>query len=328
MNSILDNMKTSVAMCAYNGEKYIKTQLKSILNQTVSIDEIVICDDGSNDKTIAIIEQFQLEYPNKIFLYKNPINLGSNKNFEKAISICTGDYIFISDQDDIWKEDKVEKIISIFNDNPFLEGVFSNGDLIDGNGNKITQKTLWDNILFLENYIDTNINLHFYITNIRNMVTGATLCIKKDITEFVFPFPNSTAMYHDEWIALILSHRKTLSYSKEPLISYRTHDYQQIGTMKPSSIRRNQDVIKNILEPSHKVIFKTLSHTYKSYFRNYYKFMKLKENQVNKCVFDLDEIIETNKKNILKTRNEMRKLNPILYYLNKTIDKILNKRQL
>ena len=68
-------MKTSVAMCTYNGEKYIKTQLESILNQTVAIDEIIICDDGSNDKTIEIIAQIQLENPNKIYLYQNPINL-------------------------------------------------------------------------------------------------------------------------------------------------------------------------------------------------------------------------------------------------------------
>lgn len=321
-------MKTSVAMCTYNGEKYISEQLESILNQTVTVDEIIICDDGSNDKTIAILEQFKLQYPKKIYLYKNPVNLGSNKNFEKAISICSGDYIFLSDQDDLWKEDKVKKIISIFNDNPFLEGVFSNGDLIDGNGTKISKKTLWDNILFLENYIDKTINLYSYITNIRNMVTGATLCIKKESTEFVFPFPDAKAMYHDEWIALILSHRATLSYSKEHLISYRIHDSQQIGTIKPSSVLRNQDVIKNILDPSHKVKFKTLFNIYKSYFRNYDKFLKLKKTQINECVFDLDEIIQTNKKNILNTRNQMQKLNPILYYLNIIIDKILNKRQI
>ena len=98
-------------MCTYNGEKYIKEQLESILNQTIAIDEIIICDDGSNDKTIQIIEEIQLEYPNKISLYKNQVNLGSNKNFEKAITICSGDYIFLSDQDDIWKNNKVEKII-------------------------------------------------------------------------------------------------------------------------------------------------------------------------------------------------------------------------
>ena len=107
-------MKLSVALCTYNGEKYIKEQLESILNQTVAIDEIIICDDRSNDKTTAIIEQFQAEYPDKISLHKNHANLGSTKNFEKSISICTGDYIFLSDQDDIWKANKVEKIIQYF----------------------------------------------------------------------------------------------------------------------------------------------------------------------------------------------------------------------
>jgi glycosyltransferase involved in cell wall biosynthesis len=321
-------MKISVAMCTYNGEKYIKTQLESILKQTVTVDEIVICDDGSKDKTFEIIAQFQIEYPNKIFLYKNSVNMGSTKNFEKSISICTGDYIFLSDQDDLWKQDKVRKIISIFDENPKLEGVFSNGDLMDENSNIIPQKTLWDNVLFHEKYIDEKINLYFYISNIRNMVTGATLCIKKEIIPFIYPFPNSKAMLHDEWIALILSYRNTLSYTREFLISYRIHDSQQVGIIKPSSIKRNQNTIKNILAPSKNVKFKTLEHTYKSNFRNYYKFSKLKSTLDVNCIFDLDQIIETNKNNILKTRNQMQKRNPILSFIQKLTDKIFNKRQI
>jgi len=321
-------MKISVAMCTYNGEKYLKSQLESILKQTLSVDEIVICDDGSKDKTFEIIAQLQIEYPNKIFLHKNPVNLGSTKNFEKAITICTGDYIFLSDQDDFWKNDKVEKIITLFTENPKLEGIFSNGDLIDGNSNLIPNKTLWDNVLFHEKYIEKNTTLYFYISNIRNMVTGATLCIKKEITPLIIPFPNTTAVLHDEWIALTLSYRETLSYTKEHLISYRIHDSQQVGIIKPSSVRRNQNTIKHIVAPSQDDAFKTLEHTYKSNFRNYNKFLKLSKSLEVACGFDLDQILKTNKNNILKTRIEMQKKNPILNFAQKLTDKILNKRQL
>ena len=82
-------MTISVALAAYNGEKYIKEQLKSILNQNVPVDEIVICDDRSNDKTTAIIEELLIEYPNKISLHKNQVNLGSSKNFEKLHELLT-----------------------------------------------------------------------------------------------------------------------------------------------------------------------------------------------------------------------------------------------
>lgn len=107
-------MKLSVAMCTYNGDKFIASQLSSILDQTIPIDDIVICDDGSNDKTLEIISRIQQENPNKINLFRNPVNLGSTKNFEKAIDLCSGDYIFLADQDDIWKKDKVQKNFRCF----------------------------------------------------------------------------------------------------------------------------------------------------------------------------------------------------------------------
>jgi len=212
-------MKTSVAMCTYNGEKFIKIQIESILNQSLPIDEIVICDDGSNDKTIEIIKQFQREYPNKITLHKNQINLGSNKNFEKAISLCNGDYVFLSDQDDVWKTDKVEKIIHCFLNNPLIEAVFTNGDLINFKNEKIVNKTLWNSVFFLENQLNKPIHLFKLISSKRNMVTGATLCIKKETKELILPFPEINSYYHDEWIAIIMASRNKLAYLTDELIS-------------------------------------------------------------------------------------------------------------
>ncbi len=107
-------MKTSVAMCTYNGESYLDEQLQSILEQTEPIDEIVICDDGSIDKTLSIIEKF-IKAGTPIRLILNQKNLGYTRNFEKAICLCSGDIIFLADQDDIWMPEKVKKsaIISL-----------------------------------------------------------------------------------------------------------------------------------------------------------------------------------------------------------------------
>jgi hypothetical protein len=209
---------------------------------------------------------------------------------------------------------KNKKIIDVFNKNPPLEGVFSNGDLINDIGEKIEKNSLWDNILFLENHLKETIDLYYYITNIRNMVTGATLCIKKEIIETVFPFPNESVMFHDEWIALILASRKSISYSTEHLISYRVHAKQQIGVMKFSSFKRNSEVIKYILGHKTTEEYKCLLQIRKSFFRNYNKFKRLKNSYSGKLTIDLDSIIETNKKNIIKTEKIMKKSNFFCFF--------------
>lgn len=313
-------MKLSVAMCTYNGERHIEKQLASILNQTIAIDEIVICDDGSNDKTIQIIEQFQLQYPAIISLYKNEVTLGSNKNFEKAISICSGDYIFLSDQDDIWKNIKVEKIIQFFNENKSMEGVFSNADLINEKGDFFTKNSLWDTVFFMENQLQKPIDLCSFIISIKNIVTGATLCFKKEIKNSIFPFPVAPEFYHDEWIAIFIASRKKLGYITDHLISYRIHENQQ------TSIDHNlhKPVIDHQLEISKFILGEIIPKTHgdfkkikKSYFDNHIKFKTITDNLKNEYEFNFKEITESNLVLYKKQNTIMRKANPILYFFRK-----------
>ena len=107
-------MKLSVALCTFNGEIFLKEQLDSILNQSINIDEIIVCDDQSTDNTKQILESYKKDNPDLFKIYYNEKNLRSNKNFEKAIKLTSGDYIFLSDQDDIWKENKVEETLAVF----------------------------------------------------------------------------------------------------------------------------------------------------------------------------------------------------------------------
>ena len=123
-------MTLSVAMCTYNGSKFIQDQLNSIINQSRLIDEIIIYDDCSTDATVAIINEYIEKHPGLIQLFQNKKNLKSTKNFENAISQCTGEYIFLADQDDVWDYYKVEKIIAKFEGNETLEGIFTNGKLM------------------------------------------------------------------------------------------------------------------------------------------------------------------------------------------------------
>ncbi|WP_281322430.1 glycosyltransferase family 2 protein [Flavobacterium aestivum] len=324
-------MKTSVAMCTYNGEKYIKAQLESILNQTINIDEIIICDDGSNDNTIELISKFQAENPNKISLYSNPINLGSNKNFEKAISICSGDYIFLSDQDDIWKENKVEKIIEYFLANPSTEAVFTNGDLINDKNEKISTHTLWDSVFFIENKLERPINLFKLMSSKRNMVTGATLCIKKETKDFIFPFPDFKKYYHDEWIAIIIASRKKLDYVTDELISYRIHSDQQIGgknNIQKSTSQKHLKLSNYILGNATPKSYQDFNQLSKTYYRNYLKFKNVSENTGGNNPVNFKEIAETNLELFKKCDDSLKKTSPIFYFFRSLTDKIRGKRQL
>jgi glycosyltransferase involved in cell wall biosynthesis len=324
-------MKLSVALCTYNGEKFIREQLESILKQTVPVNEIIICDDGSIDKTIQIIEEVQLCFSNKISLFKNERNIGSNKNFEKVITLCSGEYIFLSDQDDIWKNNKVEKIMEYFAENQYLEAIFSDADLVDNEGKNFTQKTLWDTIFFMENELKKPINLFSLISSKRNMVTGATLCFKKEIKNLILPIPDIKKYYHDEWIAIITASRNKLSYLPQNLISYRIHSEQQIGGKKKISrnttlkhLKFSNYVLGNTTPKSYQD-FKQLS---KIYYRNYLKYKKVADNMSNNTHLNFKTIATTNLKLFIKNNDSLKKANPILYAFTTLIDRIRGKRQL
>lgn len=222
-------MRISVALCAYNGEKYIRQQLCSILSQTVAVSEIVICDDCSSDSTVYIIEQIARQYPDVIRLIVNKKNIGFRENFEKALKECQGDYIFFSDQDDIWRQDKVEKSVAYLQETGYY-GLFSDADLIDAEGGQL------DDSLFkhfnVHQYIDNRDSYPDLFTTLclsLNFVTGATMAISKEAKPIILPFRTSTSIYHDYYIALRLSAIEKFGYLTEKLISYRIHPSQQAG---------------------------------------------------------------------------------------------------
>src|SRR5574344_1640995 len=109
----------SIAMCSYNGERFIKEQIDSIIAQTYKNFELIIVDDGSKDNTIEIIKYYQSK-DSRIKLFQNEKNLGFVKNFEKAITLCSGDFIALADQDDVWKKNKIEVFLNNIDKNMLI----------------------------------------------------------------------------------------------------------------------------------------------------------------------------------------------------------------
>jgi glycosyltransferase involved in cell wall biosynthesis len=220
-------LKLSIALCTYNGEKYILEQLRSISNQTRLPDELIICDDNSKDDTVKIIGQFARQAPFPVKLIVNAANLGSTKNFEKAIGHCEGDIIFLSDQDDIWHSNKLETIESVFNRSPSVGLVFSDGILIDSNGNPVN-KNLLDTIGYSRfRRYQVSRGEYSKVLLKRNIVTGATMAFRSSYKKYILPVPKHVV--HDTWIALIMANFSDLRLLDYPLIKYRIHATQQIG---------------------------------------------------------------------------------------------------
>jgi len=231
-------MKCSVALCAYNGERFLNQQIESILSQTLPLDEIIICDDKSTDGTVALINNFLKQYPDKIKFVQNAENVGAIKSFERCIKECSGDIVFLSDQDDVWHEDKVARMLSVFKKDPKALLVFSDGDLIDENGNGLSG-TLWSKWNFTselqKEWQNNNIAFTYLIKN-HNKITGATVAFRKELKGVIFPFELPATMWHDTWLGIIAAGNGGLRFITEPLIHYRVHNNQQIGIGNGTSL--------------------------------------------------------------------------------------------
>lgn len=214
-------MNLSVAMCTFNGEKYLSEQLDSILSQQLPVDEIVICDDGSTDKTLEIIEEFQKKNP-FIKLHRNPETLDVIKNFERAINLCQNGIVILCDQDDIWFKNKSEKIKNYFEINADKKAIFHNLELFD---EKPLGATIWDYVAF--NAQNHGKNLLNHLLTIENLATGASFAFKKNKSINLDEIPEIAL--HDYQLALIFAMTNELGLIDETLGYYRIHDAQQIG---------------------------------------------------------------------------------------------------
>lgn len=215
-----------VVLCTYNGEQYIEEQLLSIIKQKKKVDLISIYDDASTDLTISIIKKIQKKYKNecRINISINSSNLGYVKNFTQALMSVNfkSNFILLSDQDDIWVDNKVEYIIDVIGNTDIPILAFSDAILIDGKGNKLGGK-MWNSIKFY------NSNIKKELIN-RNVVTGATVCINGALLNKFKMLKKSVELPHDYYLAIIAAMHGEIKPIRKCLIYYRLHENNQIGS--------------------------------------------------------------------------------------------------
>ena len=244
-------MKVSVALIVYNGANYMQTQLNSILDQTHKVDEIIIVEDASTDSTRKILLAYSKQNPGLFFINHNPENLGSYKSIEKAIKLCTGDIILLADHDDFWYSNKVASVVKWFEANPTMNGVFTNGYLMDAQGEINNNYNLWDSMSFPHTIINNANNLKLYINTVENAVTGAAMAIRNNLPFLKEPFPLIKYLIHDRWLAIQLAENNSIGIINEKLINYRLHPTQETGGRKTDIekyIDRNKQLFNDDME--------------------------------------------------------------------------------
>lgn len=253
----------SIAMTTYNGEKYIERQLRSILAQTLPADEIVICDDGSKDRTVEIIKRIAAENQTaKIRLVENEGNLGYVRNFYKAISLTQGDRIFLSDQDDEWHPNKIERSVQVLEAEKATV-ICTNCCLIDEDSRSIDDVSRFDRNPFIDRVTQPVTPISFYELVIGNIAQGCTYCFTKEVKD-VYLKVNSSNLIHDHQIMFVAALLGKACFLDEALIDYRLHGSNMVGfgsaeeagkihwklpNLKPVMVRFLEDLDRGIKVP-------------------------------------------------------------------------------
>ncbi len=209
-----NKLRVSVCLAAYDGERFIAEQVRSILGQLSPHDELIICDDGSHDGTREIVASI---VDSRIILHSFSSNVGHVRNFERAIKIATGDLVFLSDQDDVWSSDKYLIVVDCFLKNPDVVLVHHALSTTDANGYTIDQ--LWNPLQ------DGRQFRLFYLLRqlFKCQVFGCAVAFRRSLIDVVLPFPAKTYA-HDHWLAVVAGVCGPVLFLNKPLVRYRKHD--------------------------------------------------------------------------------------------------------
>lgn len=226
----------SVALCTFNGERFVAEQLASIFRQTQPPREIVLADDGSTDSTIAIVRSVAMrEDPRglvELRVLPPGSRLGVTANFERAVRACSYELIALSDQDDSWHPDRLERVRREFAFRENLTLLHSDARLVDERGRSLGMSLL-EALEVSAKELEQIANGDAYSTFLRrNVATGATMTFRRSLLEVALPFPSS--WLHDEWLAIMAAAIGRVDLLPDALIDYRQHGSNQVGVSAPT----------------------------------------------------------------------------------------------
>lgn len=242
-----------ILLATYNGEKYLKEQLDSILNQTYSNFRLLISDDCSKDNTRKILKQYE-EKDDRIKVFYQEKNLGYVKNFEFLLTKVENEIYALSDQDDVWLPEKIQKTYEKMKDTE-ADLVFTDLEVV--NEKLETIYPSFNDFMLLtrkiKNYKDSYIMQYLY-----NCITGCTLMSKKKFLDKIIPIPtDSKYVIHDTWIGLVVSIYGKIEYLDEKTIKYRQHGNNQVGTDKISHKFKKLEQVRNLFIDVKLQLFRT-----------------------------------------------------------------------
>jgi len=199
----------SIALCTYNGEKYLAQQLDTLVNQTYRNIEIIAVDDLSTDKTFNILTEYAVKYP-QFFIYRNEKNLGFQKNFEAAALYCKGEFIAFCDQDDVWHPQKIELMMASVGNSQLI---YHDSEFIGDNGKPIGKK-MSDVFNFYRGD-----QAEVFLLN--NCISSHAMLIRKEVLQYALPLKEN--YFHDWWLAYVAANMGIIDFMPQSLVQYRQH---------------------------------------------------------------------------------------------------------
>lgn len=239
----------SIVMATYNGEKYLREQIDSILENTYTDWKLEICDDGSKDQSIVIAKEYEANFPDKIQVHVNKKNLGFVHNFLQGAQRAKGKYVMFCDQDDVWLPSKIEHTLQYIKkmekhygvDMPLA--VFTDAKVVDAKKRELHPS------FFQSGKLDaTKLDLRYLL--MENKLIGCTVLFNRKVLDYLSVLPQE-ARYHDWWIGIIVASFGKIGFLKESTLLYRQHEKNVVGnqnflsyiTNRISSLRKQKEAL-------------------------------------------------------------------------------------
>lgn len=297
-------LTTAVAVALYNGARFIEGQLDTIRNQTLSPQKVVFCDDGSKDNTVQIVREYIKKYnlENSWFVYQNEVNLGYIKNFYKAISLCDTDLVFLSDQDDIWKNDKIEKMTKIMQERSEISLLSCKYGIIDAQGN--------ERYSIVEP--KSNENEEISIVSIEDIMRayrwpGMVMCLRKTFFDDIIETIKNCDVAHDLMFTVSAADRKAFYEYSYVGAYHRRHDNntarEEHRVFKLLNMERKLTDIAETKKLWNNLIGAQLplSDSSKSLIENRLELLKIRETALkNKSLFEVLKLYRQDKGRFLR----------------------------